>query len=276
MYIFLYIKEIAMAFYKDITLGQYYPCDSAVHRLDPRTKLIALIALMTSLLMSFSLVILGVYALGIILIVYISKIPYRYVFRNLIPFFWLFLITMLVHLFWTPGKVLLDIPFIGVQITKDGISLGIVYSTRLALLIMYAALLSLTTLPIELTDALENLMAPLKKVKVPAHEMALMLSLSLRFIPTLMEEAERLKNAQLSRGARFDGNIIERIRNIIPLILPLFVSAFRRADELALAMDARCYAGGEGRTSFKRLKYEKLDYGFLMFSVLILAITIIY
>jgi energy-coupling factor transport system permease protein len=146
---------------------------------------------------------------------------------------------------------------------------------RLVLLIILAALLTLTTSPIELTDALEKMFGPLKKLKVPTHEIVMMLTLSLRFIPTLLEEAQRLKNAQVSRGASFDGHLIQRIKSIVPLILPLFISAFRRADDLALAMDSRCYTGGEGRSSFRRLKFATADYAVLFFMFAILFLLLI-
>jgi energy-coupling factor transport system permease protein len=150
--------------------------------------------------------------------------------------------------------------------------LGLIYSVRLVLLIILAALLTLTTSPIELTDALEKMLGPLKRFKVPTHEIVMMLTLSLRFIPTLLEEALRLKNAQMSRGATFDGNLVQRIKSVVPLILPLFISAFRRADDLALAMDSRCYTGGDGRSSFRKLKFKTADYFVLIFMSAVLVL----
>ncbi len=249
-----------MALFNDITLGHYYPGDSFIHRLDPRTKLIAIMVLMTSLLVSYRPILLFGFILLTIFIVILSRFPVSLVFRNLRPFIWLFAITLTVHIFWTPGRILWHIPLIGIDVTSEGLRMGLVYSIRLALLIVYAAILTLSTSPIELTDSLERLLSPLKRLRVPTHEIIMMLTLSLRFIPTLLEEAQRIKNAQLSRGATFEGNVIRRIRSIIPLILPLFVSAFRRADELALAMDSRCYMGGEGRTSYKVLQFKAADY----------------
>ncbi len=263
-----------MAFFNDITLGQYYPCESFIHRLDPRTKLICMMILMTALMLSHEPILLGVFAIFSTVIIILSRIPVRFVLRNLRPFVWLFGITLFFHLFWTSGRILARIPIIDAEITYEGLHVGLTYSARLGLLIILAAALTLTTSPIEMTDALERLFAPLKRFRVPTHEIVMMLTLSLRFIPTLMEEAQRLKNAQISRGASFNGTLLQRIRSIIPLILPLFISAFRRADELALAMDSRCYIGGEGRTSFSRLKFGKSDYLVFLVSSLSLALCI--
>ncbi len=248
-----------MAFLSDITLGHFYPCDSFIHRLDPRTKLLATMLLMMTCMISSSPGVLAVFGVILIITIYFSKIPVRFIVKNLRPFAVLFFITMFIHMFWTPGNILYSIPGLDIQMTREGVMMGIVYSVRLALLVVFAAILTLSTSPIELTDALEKLLAPLKRLRLPTHEMVMMLTLSLRFIPTLLEEAERLKNAQISRGATFEGPVYKRVKNVIPLILPLFISSFRRADELALAMDARCYHGGEGRTSFKRLRYTRHD-----------------
>jgi len=264
-----------MAFLNDISLGQFYPVDSFVHRLDPRTKLIAIMLIMTGLLVSFKLTVLSGFLAFSVFVVLLSRIPLTLVFRNLRPFLWLFLITISVHLFWTSGQVLATLPIINISITREGLMMGFIYSLRLALLVIFAAILTLSTSPIELTDALEKMLAPLKRFRVPTHEIVMMLTLSLRFIPTLLEEAQRLKNAQISRGATFEGSLIRRMRSIIPLVLPLFVSAFRRADELALAMDSRCYAGGEGRTSFKRLKFTAPDYFVLVLTTGLCTATIL-
>lgn len=261
-----------MAFLTDISLGQYFPGDSFIHRLDPRTKLIAIFCFMTALLVSFEPIVLGGFAVLLIVIIAGSRLPVALVLKNIRPFIWLFLLTVLVHLFWTQGRVLYTVPLLNLDITKEGLTLGLVYSVRLVLLIILAALLTLTTSPIELTDALEKMLGPLKRFKVPTHEIVMMLTLSLRFIPTLLEEALRLKNAQMSRGATFDGNLVQRIKSVVPLILPLFISAFRRADDLALAMDSRCYTGGEGRSSFKKLKFKMADYGVLVFLFTVLTL----
>ncbi len=259
-----------MAFLTDISLGQYFPGDSIIHRLDPRTKLIAISCLMTALLVSFKPIVLAGFAVLLVLIITGSRLPVALVLRNIRPFIWLFFLTIFVHLFWTEGNVLYTIPVLNLDITANGLELGLVYSNRLVLLIILPALLTLTTSPIELTDALEKMLGPLKRLKIPTHEIVMMLTLSLRFIPTLLEEAQRLKNAQMSRGAIFDGNLVQRIKSVVPLILPLFISAFRRADDLALAMDSRCYAGGEGRTSFRRLEFKTADYLVLIFMLIVL------
>lgn len=261
-----------MAFFNDITLGHFYPTGSCIHRLDPRTKLIAIMAVMISLLITRDIRVLGTFVVFSIFVIRISKIPAVLVFKNLKPFLWLFILTICIHVFFTDGRAIAEIPVFGIRITEEGLILGSLYSARLALLIVFAAMLTLSTSPIELTDALEKLFAPLKKLHIPTHEIVMMMTLSLRFIPTLMEEAERLQKAQVSRGATFEGSLIQRVKSVIPLILPLFISAFRRADELALAMDSRCYAGGEGRSSYKKLEFHLADYIVTSFSG---AITIL-
>ncbi|HNR66795.1 MAG TPA: energy-coupling factor transporter transmembrane component T [bacterium] len=263
-----------MAFLNDITLGHYWPGDSIVHNLDPRSKLLGLLGVMTTLLMVLNPIMLMAYALFSLFVVRLAKLPAALVFRNVRPFLWLFLITIAIHLFWTPGRSLFQVPVVNLNATHEGLAFGILYSIRLALLVIYAALLTLTTSPMELMDGLERLLNPLKRLRVPTHEIVLMLSLSLRFIPTLLEEAQRLKNAQLSRGASFDGSLFKRIQSVIPLVLPLFVSAFRRADDLALAMDARCYSGGEGRTTYKILRLGIVDWIVLLMALALLVAVI--
>ncbi len=263
-----------MAFFNDITLGQYFPADSFVHRLDPRTKLFAALVTMSGLLLSYNYFILIGMALIFSLAVRSASIPLPVLMRNLRPFLWLFAITWIIHLFWTSGRVLWQIPGTSVSITREGALLGGLYVARLALLIVYAALLTLTTSPIELTDALERISRPLKRWGIPTHELSLMLTLSLRFIPTLLEEAQRIRNAQLSRGAQLTGSLRRRIQGLLPLMVPLFVSAFRRADELALAMDARCYAGGEGRSVYTRLRLGKADYMVMAAALALLLLCI--
>ena len=257
-----------MALLNDITLGQYHYTGSFVHRLDPRTKLIASFFVMTALLITSDPLALLLFLVLIIGATISARLPITMVFRNLKPFIWLFGLTMFFNGFFTQGDVLLHVPLINIDLTVKGLGNGLLYSVRLALLVVFAALLTLSTSPIEIMDGLDRLLNPAKKIKIPTHELTMMMSLSLRFIPTLLQEAERLQKAQVSRGAIFEGNIIKRIRGIIPLILPLFISSFRRADDLAMAMDSRCYAGGEGRTSFKQLKYNVGDYlvmaGFLL------------
>ncbi len=258
-----------MAILKDITLGLYYPADSVVHRLDPRTKLLFILTLMTAFMVTLSLIKLALALALVIIIITLSKIPPSLVFKNLRPFLWLFILTLFFQLLLTrTGKLLITLPLIQMNITDVGLKNGLIYSFRLAILILFAALLTLTTSPMEITDALNRVLKPLQRLGVATHEFTLMMTLSLRFIPTLLMEADKLQKAQMSRGARFDGNLIQRIKSIVPLILPLFVSVFQRADELALAMDARCYIGGAGRSTFKELAFHQADY-------LALAITVI-
>ena len=263
-----------MAFYNDMSLGKYYPANSFIHNLDPRTKLTAVLMLMTGFLFSFHPILLLSFVLISGAIVVLAKIPPSLVFANLKPFLWLFAITMLIHVFWTQGSTLFTLPFLSMQITNEGIKFGILFSVRLALMIIIAAVLTLSTSPIELTDALEKMLSPLKKLRIPVHDIVMMLTLALRFIPTLMEEMQRINNAQLSRGANFSGGILSRLKNIVPLILPLFISSFRREDDLALAMDSRCYTGGQNRTSYKRLQFQIADYITLGASLLFLGCTI--
>ncbi len=259
-----------MAIINDITLGQYYPADSFVHRLDPRAKILVVLCMMTLFVMSHSIVKL-IIAFGIILfIIKTSKIPFLLVVKNLRPFLWLFLLTIIFHVFLTrQGEPLFTVPLIRAPVTKPGLMNGLIYSFRLGILILLAAMLTLTTSPMEITDALDRFLKPLQKLGISTHEFTMMITLSLRFIPTLLFEADKLQKAQVSRGATFEGNLFQRIKSVIPLILPLFISVFRRADELALAMDARCYIGGKGRTSFKELVFTKCDY-------LVLASTFVF
>ena len=259
-----------MAILTDITLGKYYPGNSFIHRLDPRTKLITMMIIMTGVLATIELFCLLGYLLLFFVVLWISNLPFRTLIRNLRPFLWLFALTIAIHLFWTSDPQNYRLPGLGLTISWSAAVMGLIYSLRLALLILFAAVLTLTTSPIEMMDALEKLMTPLQRLRLPVHEIVMMLTLSLRFIPTLIEEAQRLENAQRSRGASFEGNPLRRLRNIVPLIIPLFVSAFRRADDLALAMDARCYSGGEGRTCYRQLKFRRSD--ILVFSFSIFAL----
>ncbi len=264
-----------MAFFTDITLGQYYPGESAVHRLDPRCKLFAALCLISALLLSYSPLLLAAFTVLFLVIIQRARLPFALVIKNVRPFLWLFAITWIIHLFWTSGRIIWTIPGINAAITYEGAVWGGIYVARLALLITAAALLTLTTSPIELADALERVLRPLKRFRVPTHELSLMLTLSLRFIPTLMEEAMRIRNAQMSRGARFTGSLANRVRSLLPLMVPLFVSAFRRADDLAQAMDARCYTGGEGRTTFTQLQFRKTDYGVSFGALVLLLVCIV-
>ena len=244
---------------KDITLGQYAPRESIIHKLDPRTKVLASLFLMSMLLFIRRLEIILLFFVVVLVLYILSKLNIGLALKNLKPFVWLFLLTFLLHCLFTKGKILVEIPFVKGYITEEGIYRGIFYTLRIGILVVMANLLTLTTSPMSLTDGIERFLSPFRRVGVPAHEIAMMLSISIRFIPILIEEAERIRKAQISRGGCFEGNLLRRIRSIIPLIVPLFLSTFRRANDLALAMDARCYRGGEGRTSYHILRFRRAD-----------------
>lgn len=244
---------------RDITIGQYYPADSVIHRLDPRVKLIGTLIYIISLFTFKSLV--GYLFAGLFLftIIRISKVPFRFIVKGLKAIVILMLITVGVNLFLTPGEALLH--FWIFTITKEGIKTAVFMGIRLVFLIIGASLMTFTTTPNHLTDGLERLMGPMKKIHFPVHEIAMMMSIALRFIPILLEETDKIMKAQMARGADFEtGGLIKKAKSMIPLLVPLFISAFRRANDLAMAMEARCYRGGEGRTKMKPLSFEKRDY----------------
>lgn len=242
----------------DITLGQYYPGNSCIHRLDPRTKILSVLFYMVMVFMADSPLSYGLLIALILLGTLLAKLPAGLLLRSLKPLWVIILLTMGIHFVTDPGKVLWSWKFI--TLTEEGIILGIKMSLRLVLLLLISSLMTFTTSPIVLTDGIESLLRPFKKIGVPAHELAMMMTIALRFIPTLLEETDRIMKAQMSRGADFSsGNIMKRARNMLPILIPLFISAFRRADELALAMEARCYRGGEGRTRMNELVYKKGD-----------------
>ncbi|NOY78899.1 MAG: energy-coupling factor transporter transmembrane protein EcfT [Calditrichaeota bacterium] len=245
---------------QDITLGQYFPADSVLHRLDPRTKLISLLILMTAMVATHNFWAFGFLTALLGVVVFMAHLPFQLVSKNLRPFLWLFILTFLLNLGYGYGKILFQIPVIHVSITDTGLSRAIIYTARIVLLILYAGIFTLVTAPIEITDGLSRLLAPLKKVGVPVAEFSMMTTIAIRFIPLLLNEADRIRKAQLARGAQIEGNLVQRIKGLIPIILPLFLSAFRKADDLALAMEARCYRIGEERTSFKELKWVAADY----------------
>ena len=205
----------------------------------------------------------------------VSKIPPLTVLKALKPISWIILFTLLIHLFSHGGEVLAE--FWIFKLTDEGISFGILISLRLILLMIFSSLLTFTTSPIQLTDALEKLLSPLKKIGVPAHEFAMMMTIALRFIPTLLEELDKIIKAQKSRGVDFEsGNIVQRLKNFVPVLVPLFLSSFRRADELATAMEARCYRGGEGRTHFRQLKFQRIDFlTALMITIIFICVVLL-
>ncbi len=259
---------------KDITLGQYAPRDSFIHKLDPRTKLLTCFIMMTWILMIKHIQLLVAFLIVILLCYKISRLKISAAFKNIRPFLLLFLLTVLLHAFFTPGQSLMKIPLLNIELTQQGIITGFFYTFRIVVLILMANLLTLTTSPMSLTDAVENILKPLSFLKIPAHEIAMMMSISIRFIPILIEEMDRIQKAQISRGARFDGRLIHRLKSVVPVIIPLFLSAFRRANDLALAMDARCYRGSQGRTHFDHLQLKTRD-GIALVSVFIAGIPVI-
>lgn len=260
---------------KDITIGQYFPGQSVIHRLDPRTKIILTIVYIVMLFtVSNSL---G-FVLGIAFIVtayLVSKVPIRMIAKSIKPIIPIVIFTAILNLFFVSGTVLWE--FWVIRITYEGIRIAVFMAVRIICLIAGATLLTYTTSPIELTDGIERLLSPLKKIRFPVHELAMMMTIALRFIPTLIEETDKIMSAQKARGADFEsGSLIQRARALVPILIPLFISAFRRADELALAMECRCYHGGEGRTRMKQLKLEWIDlWGCLIVAALFAAIIVI-
>ena len=256
---------------KDITLGQYFPGNSFIHRLDPRTKLIVLVVYIVALFLAVNWVSYALMAAFLVLCIKISTIPAKSFIRGMKPLLMILVFTGVLNLFFTTdGKVLVD--FWVITITTAGLQRAIFMVVRILLLICGTFLLTYTTSPISLTDGLEALMNPLKKVKVPVHELSMMMCIALRFIPTLIEETDKIMSAQKARGADFEsGTLMEKAKALVPILVPLFISAFRRADELATAMECRCYQGGEGRTKMKLLRYTSWDFRAFLVAALVLA-----
>ena len=244
---------------RDITLGQYYPVDSVLHRMDPRTKLFGTMVSIISLFLADSVVAYVIATLFLAMAIRISKVPFPFMVRGLKAMVFLLLISVSFNLFLTDGQVLVRLGFL--KITREGIRLSCFMGLRLIYLIVGSSIMTLTTTPNQLTDGLEKSLGFLKAVKVPVHEISMMMSIALRFIPILVEETDKIMKAQMARGADFEsGNLIQKARSMVPLLVPLFISAFRRATDLAMAMEARCYRGGEGRTKMKPLRYSRRDY----------------
>ena len=244
---------------KEITLGQYYPADSILHRLDPRVKFIGTLVYIVSLFLVTGIIGYAVCAAVLITLVLLSKVPPLYVLRSMKPILVILVFTMLFNIFLTQGQVLWSWWIF--RITKEGILMAVRMAFRLSFLVTGSSIMTLTTTPNALTDGMESMFGFLKAVRVPVHEISMMMSIALRFIPILTEETDKIKKAQIARGADFDsGNFITRMKALIPILVPLFVSAFRRANDLAMAMEARCYHGGTGRTRMKPLHYERRDY----------------
>lgn len=255
---------------KDITLGQYFPGDSIVHKLDPRTKLILVIVYIVALFQATNFLSYAIMAAVTVGIIALSKVPPKSMLRGLKPIVIIIVLTAVLNIFYTEGTPLVTIWKL--TITVEGIIKAFFMVIRIVMLICGTFLLTYTTAPVALTDGLELLLNPLKKLKVPVHEMSMMMSMALRFIPTLIEETDKIISAQKARGADFEtGSLIDRAKALLPILVPLFVSAFRRADELAVAMESRCYHGGEGRTRMKKLKYETRDYIALFLGLVLVA-----
>ncbi len=244
---------------RDITIGQYYPADSVIHKLDPRVKLFGTLIYVISLFCIKGIVGFVVATCFMAGVIVLSQVPFKFMVKGLKAIMILMLITALFNLFLTPGEVLVS--FWVLEITKEGLQNAVMMTVRLTYLILGTSIMTLTTTPNQLTDGLEKSLRPLNKIKIPVHAIAMMMSIALRFIPILIEETDKIMKAQMARGADFEsGNMLKRVKNMIPLLVPLFVSAFRRADDLAMAMEARCYNGGAGRTKMKPLTYVKRDY----------------
>lgn len=242
----------------NITLGQYYPTKSFMHRLDPRTKILCTMIFIVGIFLADTWVAYGVVTAFVLLGIALSNLPLSLVWKAVKPLWIIIVFTMVIHVFTTPGMLVWQWGWL--HVTEEGLRQGAMMTMRLVYLISFSALLTYTTSPIVLTDGIEQLLNPFRGIGVPAHELAMMMTIALRFIPTLLQETERIMKAQKARGADFEsGNLIRRGKALVPLMVPLFVSAFRRADELATAMEARCYRGGENRTRLHELHYENVD-----------------
>ena len=261
-----------MKILRNISFGQYIPHDSLIHNLDPRVKILGCLAIIIGLFFIENFW--GYLILGSLIMVSIifSKVHPKFVFRGLRPILFIIVFTLIIHLFMTSGEVIYQVGFL--KITSEGLIKGLFISCRLFILILTTSLLTLTTSPISLTDGLEKLLSFFRFIGMPAHEIAMMMTIALRFIPTLLEETEKIMKAQISRGADFEsGNIINRTKSLIPILVPLFVNAFRRADDLAIAMEAKCYRGGKGRTHYRKLQIKSNDVFILSFIVILTMMT---
>lgn len=260
---------------RDITIGQYYPAQSSVHRLDPRVKIICTLIFLVSLFVQNSLLGYAVATIFLMIVIKASQVPLKFMLKGLKAIVILLLFTVVMNLFLTKGGETL-VHFWIFTITEQGLRVSVFMAIRLIYLIVGSSLMTLTTTPNSLTDGIESVLKPLNKINVPVHEIAMMMSIALRFIPILLEETDKIMKAQIARGADLEsGNIIQKTKAMVPILVPLFVSAFRRANDLAMAMEARCYCGGEGRTKMKPLIYEKRDYLAYTFSIFYLVVVII-
>ncbi|MBR3979220.1 MAG: energy-coupling factor transporter transmembrane protein EcfT [Oscillospiraceae bacterium] len=260
---------------KDITLGQYFPGNSPVHRLDPRTKLLLLIAYIVALFTASNWLTYGVVFAFLAVGITLSAIPLKSFVHGMKPLVFILVFTGILNLFFTTGEKLL-VHFWIIHIYWEGIVRALFMMSRILMLLCGTFLLTYTTSPISLTDGLESLLSPLKKIHLPVHELSMMMCIALRFIPTLIEETDKIMSAQKARGADFEsGNLVQRVKALIPILVPLFISAFRRADELATAMECRCYQGGDGRTKMKLLRYKLRDYKAFLLGALLLTVVFV-
>ena len=261
---------------KDITLGQFFPGSSPIHRLDPRTKLVMLVVYIVALFMAKSWVSYGVCFAFLAICIAVSDIPLKAIVRGMKPLVFILVFTGVLNIFFTGGETVL-VSFLGISITLEGLVRAFFMVIRILLMITCTFLLTYTTAPISLTDGLESLMSPLKKIRVPVHELSMMMCIALRFIPTLIEETDKIMSAQKARGADFEtGKLMDRVKALIPILVPLFISAFRRADELATAMECRCYQGGAGRTKMKLLRFARGDlYAFCIGTLLVVGVIVL-
>jgi energy-coupling factor transport system permease protein len=262
-----------MQMLKDITLGQYFPGKSFIHRLDPRTKLIVLVVYIVALFLCVNWVSYGLMFALLACFIAVSSIPVKSFIRGMKPLVFILVFTAVLNLFFTAGENVL-VAFWGITITMEGVIRAVFMLARIMMLITCTFLLTYTTSPIALTDGLESLLGPLKKLHLPVHELSMMMCIALRFIPTLIEETDKIMCAQKARGADFEtGKLMDRVKALIPILVPLFVSAFRRADELATAMECRCYQGGDGRSKMKLLRYTAWDYASFCVGILMIAVV---
>ncbi|OHW62453.1 energy-coupling factor transporter transmembrane protein EcfT [Andreesenia angusta] len=258
---------------KNITIGQYFPGETLVHRMDPRIKIMSVFIFIISLFFVNRFIAYAPSAILLLAVIAISRIPFKYILKGLKPISVLIAITFFINVFMTKGEVLYRLG--PLTATREGLVQAGFMAIRLVLLVVGTTLLTLTTSPIALTDGIEKLLNPFKRIGVPAHELAMMMTIALRFIPTLLEEADKIMKAQMARGADFEsGNVVRRAKNLIPLLVPLFISAFRRADELSMAMESRCYRGGENRTRMRELVLVKTDYIAFAFAVVYFILII--
>lgn len=256
---------------RDITLGQYYQTESVIHRLDPRVKFSGTLLYIISLFLFDGIAGYMFAAMFLTAVIKLSRVPFKYIMKGMKTIIMILMITVVFNLFLTPGEPVIS--FWKITITKEGLRIAGLMAIRLIFLILGSSIMTFTTTPNQLTDGMEKLMNPLKKIKVPVHEISMMMSIALRFIPILLEETDKIMKAQIARGADFEsGNVIKKAKSMVPLLVPLFISAFRRANDLAMAMEARCYRGGDNRTKMKPLKYEKRD--FVAYTLLVVYLVI--